>query len=323
MLSPENLAGVPNLTPEQVTAIVDLSSKAAVPFEKKVAGEATSKAYTAIDDAIKTATGKEKPGGVFTSDHLKSVLTDLKGKSEGDKELATKYADLQAKHKALQDEKASPADASRVTDLEKSLTAAEGKVKALQDKYTTDFESWKTKNDEALKANDEIRAAAVIDRDLEGFTYRDDLDKETVQIVRETTRQRLMEMPRQWVKGEDGKDRLIFLGKDGLPVNDPKTVTPATAGFLATKTLAGITVQGKQSAGTGSGASGQPATGNPSGFSLEGSSSKPAATRKLSQFITNEKKLSPGTKEWQTEFDKVYDETIAKSDLPMNEPIGA
>jgi hypothetical protein len=211
-LTTDNLTTVEGLTPEQTAAIIALSEKDSELVAKKAAGEATSTAYGLVDEALKAVTGKEKPGGVFTTDHLKSTLSQLKSASESGnaKTLKAELDDVKAKYEALQKEKATPGDVARITELERDLKDATVKLENLQSKYTEDLEAWKTKNDEALKANENIRAAAVIDRDLEGFTYRDDIDESVVDIVRKAAREELMARPRKWVKGEDGKETLVF-----------------------------------------------------------------------------------------------------------------
>jgi hypothetical protein len=324
-LTTDNLTTVEGLTTEQTAAIIALSEKDSELVAKKAAGEATSTAYGLVDEALKAVTGKEKPGGVFTTDHLKSTLSQLKSASESGnaKTLKAELDDVKAKYEALQKEKAAPGDVARITELERDLKDATAKLENLQSKYTEDLEAWKTKNDEALKANENIRAAAVIDRDLEGFTYRDDIDASVVDIVRKAAREELMSRPRKWVKGEDGKETLVFLDDNGMVVNNPKTITPATPDFLLTQKLGGVIVQGKKATGAGSGTPNGTPSGGGSDFSLEGVGSKEAGSRKLADFVTNEKGLSPGTKQWQDAFDEIYRDTVAKADLPTKEPVAA
>jgi hypothetical protein len=109
-LTTDNLTTVEGLTPEQTAAIIALSEKDSELVAKKAAGEATSTAYGLVDEALKAVTGKEKPGGVFTTDHLKSTLSQLKSASESGnaKTLKAELDDVKAKYEALQKEKASP-----------------------------------------------------------------------------------------------------------------------------------------------------------------------------------------------------------------------
>lgn len=106
---------VKGLTEEQVGAIITMSSNELAAMKTSVTNEVTGSIYQNLDNDMKTL-GFEKPDGKKSYEHIKEVVSRLKGenagiaelnstierlKSEGDAEMKRQYAELNTKYNDL------------------------------------------------------------------------------------------------------------------------------------------------------------------------------------------------------------------------------
>lgn len=311
-LTPENLASIEGLTPEQVQQIATLSAGVEALAVKDATAAATRAAYTAVDQAIQTATGKEKPGGVKTSDHLAAELSRLAsaGQSDNAKALKAKVDELEKKLAAAGKDASAEATA-QIEKLQRQLSAA-------QAKFDADLTAAVERAQQAEQANEDFRINAYLDNQFSGLTFRDDIPQHLVDLAKRAAYDKIKGLDREWVDTGDGGQRPIFK-QDGITVRNDKQLE-ASPLDLAAPFLKGVTVDVPKVAGTGTNKPGTPPAAQPSagGFQLNGYATQVDATRGLVGHLKS-KGLQQGTDAFQAEFDKISKEVIIPAGLPLRD----
>ena len=292
--SDAKLAG---LTDEQLTAIETLSRN----DEDQVIGQKTKEIWDSVDTDLKQLTGKEKPGGVKSYDHLKTVVTELKktADSAGDvkkltdqiKTLETEKSDLQDKlKKGSNDEALKTQIASleqRVKDKESELTKVKSTLEEEKTALTKKLENQQAQAVE-LQLNHAFDAHLVDNKIKFKGTIPEDLLKETL-----TNRkaQLMQTLKPDWVDDGSGGRTLVFRDDKGeIMRNKENGLNPFTAGELFVQKIGDLIDGGQQQNGGGTKPAGGGGGGTPTNLDLSGVKNQIQADELIvSHILTNEK----------------------------------
>jgi len=319
--SDAKLAG---LTDEQLTVIETLSRN----DEDQVIGQKTKEIWDSVDTDLKQLTGKEKPGGVKSYDHLKTVVTELKktADSAGDvkkltdqiKTLENEKADLQDKlKKGSNDEALKTQIASleqRVKDKESELTKVKSTLEEEKTALTKKLETQQAQAVE-LQLNHAFDAHLVDNKIKFKGTIPEDLLKETL-----TNRkaQLMQTLKPDWVDDGSGGRTLVFRDDKGeIMRNKENGLNPFTAGELFVQKIGDLIDGGQQQRGGGTKPpAGGGGGGTPTNLDLSGVKNQIQADELIvSHILTNEKiaKTDPQFAERQ----KAIREEYKVAELPI------
>lgn len=271
--------------------------------ESKAVDEATNKAYSAVDKVVAEITGQPKPGGVFTSAHVKSTLEGLKTSADQVEGLKKKLAD--AEKLAGQGD-----NGAQVQELQKRIDGLESKQKRMQ-KDHSDALAAKQKQLEDAQADFGRRAYDMeLDAAQGGITLNEGFDKNIQAALFRDARSRLSDNYTR--VQEDGKT-VYYKGE--ARVNDPATQKPLSTQQLLMRELGSAVKIEEKKTGAGTNPGGQ-GSGGSSTFALNGAKTKQEAQRQIDAFLA-EQGVVKGTKEHSEQRQKLYSEHVAGSELPM------
>lgn len=318
-MTTEMLKAVPalkDLSEDALKAITTLSAN----DENGVIAKKVSEIHGDYDRDIKDLTGKDKPGGVKTYDHLKSILTEYKETAEkGSAGLQSKIDTLERDKAALEKKiKEGAGDAAlreKVEAMEKDVADKENRVKALQkqldDEKTAAKKTLEEKQAEAI----DLQFDFEFQRGLTGVKFKD--EKLIPAPVRETFINHAIQTIKAKYKRDfidkDGKRVPVFRDEHGMIVNNPDNLqNPYTPADILLREIDPIIDGGsKKGGGTGAGAGG----GGSNGFAPGSYKNKVEATAALRRHLVD-LKLTPGTEAFQEAFNKEWADNKL-SDLPM------
>lgn len=315
MLTAEKIKTIPalaSLPEDAISALVTLSQN----DEAATIAAKVKEIHDAYDADIKAITGQEKPAGVKTYDHLKTVLGDLKKAAEdGAGELKGKVEQLEKERADLQKKiKEGATDAALKAQVD-SLTAAIADEKKRASDLQKLITEEKKKAEEMLKAakqeNDRLVVGMEFERGLIGARFKDEgtIPKEVRQTFIENAKNAILSRYTPDTIERDGKKVVVFRDKDGFIVNNPDNLqNPFTPGEMLLKEIAPLLDQGKTGGGTKPGASSN-------GTSLAGGwRTKTEAVGAIREHLAAQG-LEAGTEKYDAEMNRLYQENKV-SELP-------
>lgn len=304
-----------DLADDQLAALVTLSQN----DENAVIAAKVKEIHDQYDLDIKLITGKEKPGGMKTYDHMKTVLADLKKAAEKNggalqeqiDTLTRERDDLKAKIKegatdgALKDE---------LEKLKGQIADKEGMIKTLQGSLKNTAEEWQKKLDEAQGQVVALQLDYEFERGLSGVKFKDEalIPKE----VRDTFIQHAKEKIRSKYKPDfmekEGTKVMVLRDATGMIVTNPANLqNPFSPGEMLLTEIATIVDAGKKQQGAGT----VPGNGKTGASTFTGTfRNKVEATEALREHLF-ERGLRAGSEEFQEAFNKEWTERKL-SDLP-------
>ena len=229
---------------EQLRAIEVLSAT----DETEVIGKKVGEIHTQYDNDIKAITGLDKPQGVKTYDHLKTVLGNYKTQSESNAALNAKITSLEgdiANYKELiKDGKGNEA-------LNKELKDAQDKLKLLQTTYESDKDAWTKEKSEFSKKQDDLMFNYEFNTSISGLKFKKEYPASVQDVLKENAKNKiLVEYTPEWVTTGTSK-KLVFRDSNGAIVLNPENkLEPYTLAELAAKTLKDTLDNTKEGTGT-------------------------------------------------------------------------
>lgn len=322
MLTIEMLKAVPSLKDldeAALTAITTLSAN----DENAVIAQKVKEIHDQYDIDIKLITGREKPGGMKTYDHLKQVLADLKkdaekgaGKLQEQLDALTRERDdLTRKIKEGATDGALKGQLEKVEKEKGDLSA---RITALQKQLGEEKAAAEAKLAEALQANVSLQVDFEFQKGIAGAKFKDEktLPKEVRDIFIEQKKGSILARYKpDWIE-KDGVKIAVFRDANGMIVNNPANLqNPFTPGEMLLAELQPILDAGKHQPGAGTGAGWPGQKAGTGAFSGTGVRSKTEATKVLREHLFAQG-LTAGTEAFQEAFNKEWTENKF-SELPL------
>lgn len=319
-----NLSG---LTAEQIAAIVQLSKN----DEDTVIGKKVKEIHDQYDDDIKAITGEDKPGGVKSYDHLKTVLTSLKKKADG----AGDTKALQSQIDTLKSEKADLEkkikDGATDEVLKGQLQSVHQKLKDKEselDTFKAQAEAEKNSLTDQLTAEKQKNTRTAILNDIHQHVINNKLKyKSTIPetILKETVMNRQSSMidglKTDWIDDGNGGQRLVFRDDKGeIMRNKENGLEPFTPGELFFSKNADLFEESKKQGGAGSGAGGGAGAGVPSSLDIAGAKTQVAADGMIRKHIVETEKIARTDPKFAERHQELRTE-LKVADLPIKEAV--
>lgn len=289
-------SNIEGLSDEQYEAIANLSKESERALTESLTKDLTGKIHQSYDEDMK-ALGYEKPQGTKSYEHVKSVITSLKGENEKAQSEIARLQELTKKgdeglRKLYEDEK------SRVGDLQKEL-------KAMQDREAEMAKDY----DNKLRM---VKIDGELERAISGMSFNSDIDEGLRTIAIERAKTELLN--EYTAEVENGV--LIFRDAEGKVKNNPSNgMKPYTATeLMAEKSyLKAVLKQGRTA--TGAGANGNGGNTDVSYVDLSQCKTQMEADDVIAKYLMG-KGMVRTTMEFQKEFDKIRKEqNVAKMRL--------
>ena len=236
------------------TNVSDLTEEQASKIETVVnnaLGQRIGEIHGQYDADIFTATGRQKPAGVKTYEHLKTILTELKSGANGD-EFKSQIETLKAEKQTLADQIKSGAGNEA---LNAQLAAKDSMIAQLKTGFATEKSEW----EKQLSERDQSTLKSKSDNEFNlAFTG---LKKKDYSTISETLQKAAFAQAVRGIESEYKQQVengvLIFKDKDGKTKLN-KAFEPATAAELLSerKEVQDLLSTGVQGAGAGTGATG-------------------------------------------------------------------
>lgn len=286
-------SNIEGLSDEQYEAIANLSKESERALTESLTKDLTGKIHQSYDEDMK-ALGYEKPQGTKSYEHVKSVITSLKGENEKAQSEIARLQELTKKgdeglRKLYEDEK------SRVGDLQKEL-------KAMQDREAEMAKDY----DNKLRM---VKIDGELERAISGMSFNSDIDEGLRTIAIERAKTELLN--EYTAEVENGV--LIFRDAEGKVKNNPSNgMKPYTATeLMAEKSyLKAVLKQGRTA--TGAGANGNGGNTDVSYVDLSQCKTQIEADDVIAKYLMG-KGMVRTTMEFQKEFDKIRKEqNVAK-----------
>lgn len=313
MLTKEILKAVPalkDLSEEALNAITTLSMN----DENAVIAQKTADIHNAYDKDVKELTGKDKPGGVKTYDHVKSVIKEyMEAAQSGTKTLQDKIDSLAREksdlEKKIKENAGDKALAEKLETVEKDIADKENRIKALQKQLEDEKNGAKAGLEKAQAEMIGLQFDFEFQRGLTGAKFKD--EKIIPKDVRETFIQTAMSAIKgkykmDFLEDKDGKKKIpVFRDAQGMIVNNPKNLqNPYTPAEMLLDEIQSLLVDGKSQAGGGS----KPGEGGSSGsFVPTDFKNRVEATDGLRKHLASQG-LVYGTEKFQEAFNKEWTE---------------
>jgi outer membrane murein-binding lipoprotein Lpp len=298
-----------DLSEDQVNAILTVAHN----HFKEVVDSAIKGVHDRYDEDIKELTGKEKPGGVKTYDHLKNVIEELKS-GDGSK-LQEKITNLEQERDQLREQvkKGAGNDAlkAEMEKLEKRLNDKEDELKGVRKQLKEEKETF----EERIKAAEAEKMGLGIEDQLKDALSWLQIagDDQMPEAMRNRFIQAELEAIRKEYDIEMGEDGLVFR-KDGRIVPNPENLgNPITASELLSDRLKPVllTDGGKKGGGVKPGAN-RNGSGGPG---IRGAKNQVEADGMIRKHL-QEKGIKPGSKEFTTQHLELRKE-YAVGELPV------
>lgn len=315
------------LTDEQIAAIEQLSKN----DEDQVIGQKVKEIHDQYDNDIKTITGEDKPGGVKSYDHLKTVLTSMKKKADsaGDTKalqtqidtLKTEKADLEKK---IKDGNTDEVLKGQLQSVQQKLKDKESELKTYKDQVETEK---KTLTDQLNAAKQKNTSTAIMN-DINQYVINNKLKyKSTIPetILKETITNRQSSMinglKTDWIDDGNGGQRLIFRDDKGeIMRNKENKLEPYTAGELFFSKNADLFDAGKKQGGAGSGAGGGAGAGGstPTNLDITAAKTQVQADNLIRKHIVENEKVAKTDPKFAERHQELRTE-LNVADLPIKE----
>lgn len=266
MLTLELLKGNSNLsglTDEQLNAITELSKN----DENAVIAAKVKEIHSSYDADIESITGQAKPPTLRTYEHLKTVLSDLKGKAGSAEQLTAQLNTLKSEKSELEKQiKAGGGDVAlkaQLSQLEQTLADKEQRITELAAAKETTVNEYAEKLKTAEQEKQGILVGFEFQKALAGVKFKDSIPESVANSYTEAQKSRILsEYTPAWIDDGKGGKMLAFRNKDGQIANNPdNNLNPFTAAELLQKGIAEIVQPAQQRTGTG-GTGGGAGSGN-------------------------------------------------------------
>lgn len=322
-LTKEALQGIEalkGLTEDQVSALVTLSTN----DENSVIASKVKEIHEAYDADIKAITGRDKPGGKKTYDHLKEVLAEYKTAAENatgglrkDIEALTKERDdLRQK---IESGQIDAAVRKQLEDVRKELLDKTNRIGQLEAKLTEERQTLEKQIEEERSRTVALRVEHEFQKGLTGVKFKD------TKLIPEPVRNTYIDHAKQailskykpdWVT-QDGREELVFRDEKGMIVNNPKNLQkPFTAAELLLSNVADIIDGGKQQPGAGTQPGGAGGAGGGTGYvDITGARNRTEAVGAIRKHLQTAG-VAAGSREFVEQMDKLYQELEVEK-LPM------
>ena len=281
---------VPELSEEQATKLETIFNNAL--------GQRIGEIHGQYDADILAVTGRQKPSGVKTYEHMKSILTEFKNNTSGE-ELKSQLEALKAENKNLE-EKIKSDDGSET-------------INQLRAAYEAEKNEWQkqlAEKDQRMTANQENQE---FDKAFSGLKRKD------YSVISESLQQAAFKQEVADLKAETTRvfenGKMIFKDKDGKTLlNKKNNLEPYTAAELLAerKAIKDILDEGKHAAGAGTGAQG---VNNKVSISIGAAKTRVEGTEAIRTALFAEG-LTVNDPEFQKRFDTAYKENEI-SKLPL------
>ena len=299
-----------DLSEDQVKAILTVAHN----HFQEVVDSAIKNVHDRYDEDIKELTGKEKPGGKKTYDHLKSVIEELKAGAGDD--LQKRIDELQAERDELRKKVKSGAGdealKSQLEKLEQRLSDKEDELKGVRKQLKEEKASF----EERLTAAEKEKQAVNIDYRLKNALGGLQMAGDDVMpsAVRERFVQAELDAIRQEYEIETSEDGELVFRKEGRIVPNPENLgNPITAAELLSSRLQPVLVAngGKKGGGV------KPAAGGSGGGApgIRGAKNQVEADGMIRRHL-QEKGVKPGSKEF-TQQHLALRKDYAVDELPV------
>lgn len=309
-----------DLSPEQLQAAVTLANNVAQADLDTEVGIIHSR----YDADIKEVTGRDKPDGMKTYAHLKSVLTELQSAGAGDEQLKADLKDARTKITRLETKIANgDGDAALKTQLateKRRADAAETQIAQLKKDHEDVVNELNGRIDNAGAELETLRWTTELSQARGSLTFREDLSDSIMKTQHMGVDAIMNSYTRKIEVDTNGKERYVYYQGDKR-VNNPETMAPATTEEILRTHYGDAVAEGRQQGGAGSGAGagaghGAPGAGHGAAFSLNGYATQADAADGINQHLSAQG-LDSGTEAHSDEFNKIWDEQVVPANLPV------
>ena len=243
-------ASLKDLSDAQIDAVIALSAN----DESVVLGAKIAELHNRYDADVKSIAGVEKEASEKSYDYIKRILSDLKEKSSGATETASKLAEYESEIAAL---KTKVAEGKGNEVLAQQLKDAEAKAEALQTQYSADKEKWQQTESEFKASILQSKVDSVFDSAVGVLTFKKEYPEAIRNTLIDAAKNRLLFMHKPDFIEVDGEKKLIFRDKDGEIVrNSNNALNPFSAKELMTRELKDILSNDSGAGGAGTKGSG-------------------------------------------------------------------
>ena len=290
-------AQLQNLTPEQKTAI------------SAILGARIGEIYRDFDNTIKNATGIDRNGAEKTYEYMERAGKELKAALET---ANGKVTTLGGEITTLKEQIAKGGDDA----LKQQLQQLQSDKNSLQQSYTLLKQQFDTQETQHKAELFNLRVGSEIQSAFDRITFKKDANAALVEMVKENAKNAVMGMNPSYYNNAQGKEVLIFRDKNGATLNNPdNSMNPFTAEELLRREMDKFGILGTPQKG---GAGGSGGGGNPpvnGVLDLSGARTQDEAIVKADAYL-REKGFQVGSKEYQDEMTKIYNENNLK-DKPL------
>jgi len=292
---------VPELSEEQATKLETIFNNAL--------GQRIGEIHGQYDADILAVTGRQKPSGVKTYEHMKSILTEFKNNTSGE-ELKSQLEALKADKQTLE-EKLKSGEGSEVWTAK--IQEKDNMINQLKTGFEAEKNEWQkqlAEKDQRMTANQENQE---FDKAFSGLKRKD------YSVISESLQQAAFKQEVADLKAETTRvfenGKMIFKDKDGKTLlNKKNNLEPYTATELLAerKAIKDILDEGKHAAGAGTGAQG---VNNKVSISIGAAKTRVEGTEAIRTALFAEG-LTVNDPEFQKRFDTAYKENEI-SKLPL------
>jgi len=292
---------VPELSEEQATKLETIFNNAL--------GQRIGEIHGQYDADILAVTGRQKPSGVKTYEHMKSILTEFKNNTSGE-ELKSQLEALKAEKQTLE-EKLKSGEGSEVWTAK--IQEKDNMINQLKTGFEAEKNEWQkqlAEKDQRMTANQENQE---FDKAFSGLKRKD------YSVISESLQQAAFKQEVADLKAETTRvfenGKMIFKDKDGKTLlNKKNNLEPYTATELLAerKAIKDILDEGKHAAGAGTGAQG---VNNKVSISIGAAKTRVEGTEAIRTALFAEG-LTVNDPEFQKRFDTAYKENEI-SKLPL------
>ena len=270
-------AQLQNLTPEQKTAI------------SAILGARIGEIYRDFDNTIKNATGIDRNGAEKTYEYMERAGKELKAALETANGKVTTLG-------------------GEITTLKEQLQQLQSDKNSLQQSYTQLKQQFDTQATQHKAELFNLRVGSEIQSAFDRITFKKDANAALVEMVKENAKNAVMGMNPSYYNNAQGKEVLIFRDQNGATLNNPdNSMNPFTAEELLRREMDKFGILGTPQKG-GAGGSGGGGTPPVDGvLDLSGTRTQDEAIVKVDAYL-REKGFQVGSKEYQDEMSKIYNE---------------
>lgn len=234
-----------SLTDEQLSAITTLS----VNDENQVINTKIGELHGRYDSDVKEVTGVEKAQGEKTYDYVKRVLGDFKTKAGSTTELSTK---VDAYKNEIATLKTQISEGKGDDAVRKQLRDAQTELETLRGQYTTDKDSWATKETEFTNKLTQIQVDSQFEKATAGLKFKAGYPESVQKTLLDSAKSKLINTYKpDWVEADGSKTMVFRDAKGEILRNKSNSLNPYTAKELISEQLKEVIDLGQNKKGAG------------------------------------------------------------------------